>query len=104
MGSSLKITFGQMHGFGMQIVGLGLLVLVCNLLVVSGDDKEEWIDPNDMLNYDPSTKSMRKQTAKNQVSTYAKTDIVTQSDIVTDRLLVGYNRPAGFCANFAKAT
>ncbi|XP_067086176.1 uncharacterized protein [Osmerus mordax] len=51
-----------MHEFGMQIV----LVLVCNLLVGSGDDKEEWIDPNDMLNYDPSTKNMRKQTAKNQ--------------------------------------
>ena len=67
----------------MQIV----LVLVCNLLVVSGDDNEEWIDPNDMLNYDPSTKSMRKQTAENQVSTYAKTVFVTESDIVTD---IGY--------------
>ncbi|XP_029523411.2 chloride channel CLIC-like protein 1 isoform X2 [Oncorhynchus nerka] len=35
---------------------------VCSLLLVAQGqmDDEEWIDPYDMLNYDPSTKTMRK--------------------------------------------
>lgn len=39
-----------------------LIVLVCSLsLAVTGQlQDDEWIDPYDMLNYDASTKTMRK--------------------------------------------
>lgn len=39
-----------------------LIVLVCSLtLAASGQQgDEDWIDPYDMLNYDASTKTMRK--------------------------------------------
>ena len=39
-----------------------LIVLVCSLaLSATGQqEQEDWIDPYDMLNYDASTKTMRK--------------------------------------------
>uniref|UniRef100_A0A4W5LTU1 Chloride channel CLIC-like protein 1 n=1 Tax=Hucho hucho TaxID=62062 RepID=A0A4W5LTU1_9TELE len=42
---------------------------VCSLLLVAQGqmDDEEWIDPYDMLNYDPSTKTMRKPAAVSQL-------------------------------------
>lgn len=50
----------------MKVSG-GLLLRVCGgLLVISSvlsfvqSEDEEWIDPYDMLNYDPASKSMRK--------------------------------------------
>lgn len=37
-------------------------VAVCSLLLVAQGqiDDEEWLDPHDMLNYDASSKTMRK--------------------------------------------
>ncbi|XP_024281527.1 chloride channel CLIC-like protein 1 [Oncorhynchus tshawytscha] len=42
---------------------------VCSLLLVAQGqmDDEEWIDPYDMLNYDPSTKTMRKPAEVSQL-------------------------------------
>ncbi|KAM9848355.1 chloride channel CLIC-like protein 1 isoform 2-T2 [Aulostomus maculatus] len=41
--------------------GMSLAVLVCYMsLGATGQQAEEWVDPYDMLNYDASTKSMRK--------------------------------------------
>lgn len=39
-----------------------LVVLVCSLsLAATGQEADnDWIDPHDMLNYDASTKTMRK--------------------------------------------
>lgn len=39
-----------------------LIVLVCSLTLAATDQKveDDWIDPYDMLNYDSSTKTMRK--------------------------------------------
>lgn len=37
-----------------------VIVLVCSLLLVAKGQDEEWIDPYDMLNYDASTKTMKK--------------------------------------------
>lgn len=44
--------------------GMLLVVLACSLtLAVTGQQVEDdWIDPYDMLKYDPSTKTMRKAT------------------------------------------
>lgn len=44
--------------------GMLLIVLACSLtLAVTGQQVEDdWIDPYDMLKYDPSTKTMRKAT------------------------------------------
>ncbi|XP_015211013.2 chloride channel CLIC-like protein 1 isoform X2 [Lepisosteus oculatus] len=43
-----------------------IAVLYCVLLIVRGQvDDDEWIDPTDMLNYDATTKTMRKQTEVN---------------------------------------
>ncbi|KAF7665918.1 hypothetical protein LDENG_00126960 [Lucifuga dentata] len=42
-----------------------LIVLACSLLLVTtGQQDDEWIDPYDMLNYDSSTKSMRNPPAE----------------------------------------
>ncbi|XP_053490075.1 chloride channel CLIC-like protein 1 isoform X2 [Ictalurus furcatus] len=45
-------------GLFLKVCG-GLLVISSVLLFVQSED-EEWIDPYDMLNYDPASKSMRK--------------------------------------------
>lgn len=39
-----------------------LVVLICSLALAATDQQvdDDWIDPYDMLNYDSSTKTMRK--------------------------------------------
>ncbi|XP_038835985.1 chloride channel CLIC-like protein 1 [Salvelinus namaycush] len=46
-----------------------IIAAVCSLLLVAQGqmDDEEWIDPYDMLNYDPSTKTMRKPAEVSQL-------------------------------------
>ncbi|XP_056614685.1 chloride channel CLIC-like protein 1 isoform X2 [Triplophysa dalaica] len=50
---------------GCSSIWLWTLFVICGLFVIShaninNDDDDEWIDPYDMLNYDPTTKRMRK--------------------------------------------
>ncbi|XP_076009079.1 chloride channel CLIC-like protein 1 isoform X2 [Genypterus blacodes] len=45
-----------------------VVLFFCLSLVVSGQRDDDWIDPYDMLNYDPSTKTMRKPSAEPAVS------------------------------------
>lgn len=47
-------------------VRMHLVVMVCSLsLAVMGQQvNDEWVDPYDMLNYDSSSKTMRKPTTE----------------------------------------
>nr|XP_046175197.1 chloride channel CLIC-like protein 1 isoform X2 [Oncorhynchus gorbuscha] len=51
------------------VTTLIITAAVCSLLLVAQGqmDDEEWIDPYDMLNYDPSTKTMRKPAEVSQL-------------------------------------
>lgn len=57
--------------------GMLLIVLVCSLtLAVMGQQVEDdWIDPYDMLKYDPSTKTMRKPTEVRRIVYVAPTKL-----------------------------
>lgn len=41
-------------------VSMFWVVLVSLALTVMGEEVDDWIDPYDMINYDSSTKTMRK--------------------------------------------
>ncbi|KAK6324053.1 hypothetical protein J4Q44_G00063920 [Coregonus suidteri] len=49
-----------------------ITVAVCSLVLVAQGqmDDDEWLDPHDMLNYDPSSKTMRKPAQPVELSNY----------------------------------
>lgn len=60
MKKSGRLLLWSCSGF---IVVSSLLALVCGHI---GPEDDEWVDPTDMLNYDPITKSMRKTAEVNK--------------------------------------